>query len=75
MEQLKHKEGILRSVKENAQEIMINAKPNDTGIEGTTIINGVEKIKALIYDNSNVVQSCWIMFLQLYLEFHSKFLI
>lgn len=37
MEQLKHKEGILKSVKENAEEILANAKPNDAGAAGVTI--------------------------------------
>uniref|UniRef100_A0AAF5PYW1 GAR domain-containing protein n=2 Tax=Wuchereria bancrofti TaxID=6293 RepID=A0AAF5PYW1_WUCBA len=42
MEQLKHKEGILRSVKENAHEILVQAKPNDTGAAEISI-----KIKEL----------------------------
>ncbi|KAK6106184.1 Spectrin repeat family protein [Brugia pahangi] len=42
MEQLKHKESILRSVKENAHEILVQAKANDTGAAEISI-----KIKEL----------------------------
>ncbi|EFO27979.2 spectraplakin [Loa loa] len=42
MEQLKHKEGVLRSVKENAYEILMHAKPSDTGAAEISI-----KIKEL----------------------------
>ncbi|KAM3720341.1 Microtubule-actin cross-linking factor [Dirofilaria immitis] len=42
MEQLKHKESVLRSVKKNAQEILMQAKPNDTGAAEISI-----KIKEL----------------------------
>lgn len=34
MEQLKHKEGVLKSVKENAREILAHAKPNDAAGAG-----------------------------------------
>ncbi|VBB27153.1 unnamed protein product [Acanthocheilonema viteae] len=42
MEQLKHKDGILRSVKENAEEILVHANSNDSGAAEISI-----KIKEL----------------------------
>lgn len=43
-EQLKHKEGVLRSVKENAKEILLHARPNDTVSAGTIIDIDIKNI-------------------------------
>lgn len=37
MEELKHKEGVLLSVKEQAREIMEKAKLNDTAVDGNFV--------------------------------------
>lgn len=50
MEQLKHKESILRSVKENAEEILIHAKSSDIGAAGIEVNMYIELIN--IYETS-----------------------